>query len=226
MIKPLLLAAAALALTTGPALAQQDLSRPDSSFQSKDNPGNWQTTIARTDRGHLIGDPKADTKLVEFISYTCPHCADFAARGEPALELVLLMPGKISLEVRPVIRNALDITISLLVQCGDPAGSGPGTGARHAKRQQSHAQRRRHVQRQIRPVCREGVAVQHGIDEAPVGLLRQRAPEAYRRGGPEIRPPRRTGRIGRVRAEQEDVVVAPERRPQRRHPEGERRDAQ
>ena len=124
MIKPLLLAASAavLALTTGPAIAQQDLSRPDSAFQPKDNPGNWQTTIARTDRGHLIGDPRAETRLIEFISYTCPHCADFTARGEPALELVLLMPGKISLEVRPVIRNAIDLTVTLLAQCGDPAG--------------------------------------------------------------------------------------------------------
>ena len=42
--------------------------------------------------------------------------------GEPALELVLLMPGKISLEVRPVIRNALDLTVTLLAQCGDPSG--------------------------------------------------------------------------------------------------------
>jgi protein-disulfide isomerase len=124
MIKPLLLAATAavLALATGPAVAQQDLSRPDSSFQAKDNPGNWQTTIARTDRGHLIGDPEAETRLIEFISYTCPHCADFTARGEPALEIVLLMPGKISLEVRPVIRNAIDLTVTLLAQCGDPAG--------------------------------------------------------------------------------------------------------
>lgn len=124
MIKPLLLAAgaAALALATGPASAQQDLSQPGSAFKPKDNPGNWQTTIARTERGHLIGDPQADTRLIEFISYTCPHCADFTARGEPALELVLLMPGKISLEVRPVIRNALDLTVTLLAQCGDPAG--------------------------------------------------------------------------------------------------------
>ena len=122
MIKPLLLAAAALALTTGPALAQQDLSRPDSSFQSKDNPGNWQTTIARTDRGHLIGDPKADTKLVEFISYTCPHCADFTARGEPPLEIVLLQPGKLTLEVRSFIRNGVDVAATLLAHCGDPAG--------------------------------------------------------------------------------------------------------
>jgi protein-disulfide isomerase len=124
MMKPLLLAAAAaaVALATGPAIAQQDLSRPDSAFQPKDNPGNWQSTIARTERGHLIGDPKAETRLIEFISYTCPHCADFTARGEPALELVLLKPGKISLEVRPVIRNAIDLTVSLLAQCGDPAG--------------------------------------------------------------------------------------------------------
>ena len=124
MIKPLLLAASAavLALATGPAVAQQDLSRPGSTFGKQDNPGNWQSTIARTDRGHVIGDPKAETRLIEFISYTCPHCADFTARGEPALELVLLMPGKISLEVRPVIRNALDLTVTLLAQCGDPAG--------------------------------------------------------------------------------------------------------
>jgi protein-disulfide isomerase len=124
MIKPLLLAAgaAALALATGPAIAQQDLSRPESAFQPKDNPGNWQSTIERTERGHLIGDPEADTRLIEFISYTCPHCADFTARGEPALELVLLKPGKISLEVRPVIRNAIDLTVTLLAHCGDPAG--------------------------------------------------------------------------------------------------------
>ncbi|AUX70327.1 protein-disulfide isomerase [Porphyrobacter sp. HT-58-2] len=124
MNKPLFLAAAAtaLALAGGSATAQQDLSRPGSAFAPQDNPGNWQTTIARTERGHLIGNPDAGTRLIEFISYTCPHCADFTARGEPALEIVLLMPGKISLEVRPVIRNGLDLTVSMLAQCGDPAG--------------------------------------------------------------------------------------------------------
>lgn len=129
MIKPLLLSAAAalMALATGPVTAQQqqqpaDLSRPGSAFGAPENPGNWQTTIARTARGHLIGNPAADTKLIEFISYTCPHCADFAARGEPALEIVLLKPGKLNVEVRPVIRNGLDLAVTLLAQCGDPAG--------------------------------------------------------------------------------------------------------
>lgn len=124
MTKPLFLAAsaAALALSAGPAIAQKDLSRPGSAFVPGDNPGNWQTTVKRTARGHMIGNPEADSRLIEFISYTCPHCADFTARGEPALEIVLLMPGKIALEVRPVIRNELDTAVTLLAQCGDPAG--------------------------------------------------------------------------------------------------------
>ena len=124
MTKSLLLAAtaAALMLATGPAAAQQSLANPDSDFAAKDNPGNWNTNITRTERGHRIGNPKADAQLIEFVSYTCGHCANFAAQGEPALELTAVIPGTIALEVRPVIRNALDLTMSLLAGCGDPAG--------------------------------------------------------------------------------------------------------
>jgi protein-disulfide isomerase len=120
MSKPLLLTAAALALAAGAATAQ-DLSRPDSDFAPKPKAGNWQNSVERTERGHLIGNPEAKTTLVEFISYTCPHCADFAARGEPALDVVLLGPGKLTVEVRPVIRNGLDLAVTLLANCGDPA---------------------------------------------------------------------------------------------------------
>lgn len=133
MLKPLTLraaattaAAAALTLAAGTAGAQQaptpDLARPDSAFSAEPPPGGWQNAIVRTERGHAIGNPAAETKLVEFISYTCPHCSDFAARGEPALDLVLLKPGKITVEVRPVIRNGIDLAVTLLANCGDPAG--------------------------------------------------------------------------------------------------------
>jgi protein-disulfide isomerase len=123
MFKPFIFAAvAALVLAAGTASAQQGLAQPGSTFVPKENPGNWAATIARTARGHLIGNPDAEAKLIEFISYTCPHCSDFAARGEPPLEIVLLQPGKITLEVRPVIRNGLDVTLSLLAMCGDPDG--------------------------------------------------------------------------------------------------------
>lgn len=124
MIKPNFLAA--VALLAIPAAAQptpqQDLANPGSAFVHTQESRNWQAVIARIERGHVIGNPKADTRLIEFVSYTCGHCANFTAQGEPALELAGVAPGKIAVEVRPVIRNALDLTVSLLAQCGDPAG--------------------------------------------------------------------------------------------------------
>ncbi len=121
-------AAAALALAaplgaqSGADAPEQDLSNPDSAFVDTFQPGNWQAVIARTERGHLIGNPRAEVRLIEFVSYTCGHCADFTREGEPALDIALLQPGKLAFEVRPVIRNAIDLTVSLLAQCGDPAG--------------------------------------------------------------------------------------------------------
>jgi protein-disulfide isomerase len=121
--RPLLLpAAAALAAFAAPVGAQQDLASPDSAFKGIDPQGNWSAAVQRTERGFLIGNPKAETRLIEFVSYTCGHCASFTMQGEPAMDMTLLLPGKMAVEVRPVIRNALDLTISLLVQCGDPAG--------------------------------------------------------------------------------------------------------
>lgn len=113
---------AALIASAAPGAAQETLENPQSKFAGNNPQGNWSATVTRTERGHLLGNPKAETKLIEFISYTCPHCADFAMKGDPAIDLTLLGPGKMSVEVRPVIRNALDLTVTLLVQCGDPAG--------------------------------------------------------------------------------------------------------
>ncbi|MFY7746211.1 MAG: thioredoxin domain-containing protein [Erythrobacter sp.] len=120
MMKPLLLTAAAavLALATGAATTQP----AQKSLAPSENGENWSAKVERTARGHAIGKPDADAKLIEFISYTCPHCADFTARGEPPLDIVLLQPGKVTLEVRPVIRNGIDLAVTLLANCGDPAG--------------------------------------------------------------------------------------------------------
>lgn len=114
--------AAALVVLAAPGTAQQSLENSRSAFDGVDPQGNWSAAVARTDRGHLIGNPETETRLIEFISYTCSHCASFAMEGEPAIDITLLMPGKMAVEVRPVIRNALDLTVSLLAQCGDPAG--------------------------------------------------------------------------------------------------------
>jgi protein-disulfide isomerase len=121
-LRAISLLGAALAALSAPVGAQQDLANPGSAFKGVDPQGNWSAAAVRTDRGHLLGNPEAETRLIEFVSYTCSHCASFAMEGDPAIDLTLLMRGKIAVEVRPVIRNALDLTVTLLAGCGDPAG--------------------------------------------------------------------------------------------------------
>lgn len=79
----------------------------------------WHATVEVSDRAHTVGNPEAETKLTEFVSYTCPHCAEFAIKGDPPLQLAYIGTGKLKLEVRPVIRNSVDLVATMLVQCGD-----------------------------------------------------------------------------------------------------------
>ena len=80
---------------------------------------DWHTRIEATDGGHLIGKPDAPVLLTEFVSYTCGSCARFAVEGDPIIEFSYIMPGIVRLEVRPVIRNTTDLTVTMLAQCGD-----------------------------------------------------------------------------------------------------------
>ncbi len=111
---------AALALAV--PVAAQTLDNNYTEFVGNLDPQVWIGTIERTERGHLIGKPEADAELIEFVSYTCSHCANFARQGDPSLELTAVGPGYVNVEVRPVIRNGLDLVVTLLAQCGDPAG--------------------------------------------------------------------------------------------------------
>jgi protein-disulfide isomerase len=80
---------------------------------------NWLTTVAATENGHRIGNPQAKTRLIEFVSYTCPHCGEFFREGDGAIKAALVQPGKGSVEVRHVIRDVVDLTATVLVNCGD-----------------------------------------------------------------------------------------------------------
>lgn len=102
--------AAALAATS-PLAAQE----------SAPTTGPWHTNVEVTEAGHVIGDPDAETVLTEFVSYTCGHCATFAKQGDAALDIAFISNGKLRFEVRSYIRNALDLTVSMLVACGDPS---------------------------------------------------------------------------------------------------------
>jgi protein-disulfide isomerase len=82
---------------------------------------NWNTVVAEIDGAHRIGNPDAKVKLVEYVSYTCPHCAAFTQEADDRIRLAYIMPGKVSLEVRHLIRDPVDLTVVMLANCGPAA---------------------------------------------------------------------------------------------------------
>jgi protein-disulfide isomerase len=83
---------------------------------------NWLTNVSIAPSGaHVMGNPAAPVKLVEFISYTCSHCAQFTQDAETPLRLAYVQPGKVQVEIRHLIRDPIDMTAAMLTNCGPPA---------------------------------------------------------------------------------------------------------
>lgn len=80
---------------------------------------DWTRTVTATPVGFIMGNPKAKVTLVEYGSYTCPHCAAFQKEGVPALKSKYIAPGKVRFEFRSFVRNGPDYAASLLALC-DP----------------------------------------------------------------------------------------------------------
>jgi protein-disulfide isomerase len=84
--------------------------------------GNWTASVVRTPgNAILVGNPAALAKLVEYFSYTCPHCAHFEEEAGGELSLGFIRTGKGSMEYRPFMRNAVDVAATLIATCGAPA---------------------------------------------------------------------------------------------------------
>lgn len=80
---------------------------------------NWLLNFAVTDKGaHVVGNPAAANKVVEYLSYTCGHCADFELKQAPAFKAKYVATGKASLEIRNMVLNPIDLTAAMLARCG------------------------------------------------------------------------------------------------------------
>ena len=78
---------------------------------------SWADTVTQTpEGGHLMGNPNAPVKLVEFGSLTCHICAEFDKEGSEPLK-GYVNSGTVSWEFRPFIRNSLDLVASRLADC-------------------------------------------------------------------------------------------------------------
>ncbi|MEN9682917.1 MAG: hypothetical protein RLZZ427_668 [Pseudomonadota bacterium] len=108
-----------VAITLGLAAAGGVTAKPAPKPAPRSAAHNWGNTIAYLPSGAFVrGNPAAKVKLVEYISYTCPHCADFNAEAAPTMSATYIATGKVQVEVRPFFRNMFDVTASLLAHCG------------------------------------------------------------------------------------------------------------
>ena len=115
-MKKFALAGALLVLAASAFAAKDKPKLPDTG-----NPHNWLATSAVTDGGHRLGNPAAPTKLMEFVSYTCPHCGHFFQEADAPMKLLLVQPGKVSVELRHLIRDPVDLTAAVMTECVEPA---------------------------------------------------------------------------------------------------------
>lgn len=81
--------------------------------------GGWNAQVAISPSGsHVIGNPAAGIKLAEYISYTCSHCATFDRAASDPLRLFYVTSGKLSVEIRHLVRDPIDLTVAMLTNCG------------------------------------------------------------------------------------------------------------
>ncbi len=84
-------------------------------------PPKWASTVNLAPNGAFVmGNPAAQAKLVEYLSYTCSHCAEFTAESAVPLKRDYVAKGLVSIEFRNAVRDRLDFTAALLARCGGP----------------------------------------------------------------------------------------------------------
>lgn len=84
---------------------------------------DWSQVARPTAKGaYVFGNPAARTKLIEYGSYTCSHCADFANESAAVLKGQMIRSGKVSLEYRHLIRDPADLGAAILARCAGPRG--------------------------------------------------------------------------------------------------------
>jgi protein-disulfide isomerase len=110
------------AVVAGGATAQQPKKAPAAR--------DWSTHVVQAPSGaYLIGNPAAKVQLVEYLSYTCGHCAEFVAESKLALKDGYVRRGSVRVEVRHAVRDPLDMTAALLARCAGPKGFAGATEA-------------------------------------------------------------------------------------------------
>lgn len=82
---------------------------------------NWVSSVRIQPNGAFVmGKPAAPVKLVEYLSYTCGHCAEYTGEASIPLKTNYVAKGLVSVELRNAVRDRYDFTAALLARCGGP----------------------------------------------------------------------------------------------------------
>lgn len=86
------------------------------------NAANAQTSDEEVDTSRVyplvLGNPDAEVTVLEFASFTCPHCATFHASTYKDLMEQYVEPGLIRFEYREVFFDAYGLWAALVARCG------------------------------------------------------------------------------------------------------------
>lgn len=101
---------------------------------------DWRQSVVKNDAGsYVIGNPKAKVQLIEYISYGCPHCAQFVADSKADLHDRLVRSGAVRIEVRHIAFDRMDMAAALVARCAGPARFVAATQAIYANQGEWHA---------------------------------------------------------------------------------------
>jgi protein-disulfide isomerase len=64
-----------------------------------------------------LGDPDAPVTLIEYASFTCPHCANFHATVMPQLKSTYIDPGQVRLIYREVYFDRPSLWAAMIARC-------------------------------------------------------------------------------------------------------------
>lgn len=82
---------------------------------------DWTHRVTQTPAGaFVLGNPAAKTRLVEYVSYTCPHCAHFTDEASAPLRKYIA-DGGTAVEIRHAVRDPIDFAATLLARCTGPS---------------------------------------------------------------------------------------------------------
>lgn len=69
---------------------------------------------------HILGSPAAAVKVTEYVSYTCPACSRFSAESSATLRTDYVATGRVSTEIRHLVRDPIDLAMAVAAHCGAP----------------------------------------------------------------------------------------------------------